>query len=78
MNNFLLDGFDNNQNTQRFMIDDRKSIDFRFEAFNTLNHVNFANPASTYGSPNFGVITATVIGALGNSRQVQMALRFGF
>jgi hypothetical protein len=64
--------------TKRFMIGDRKSMDFRFETFNTLNNVNFASPASVYGSPNFGVITATATGALGSSRQIQMALRFGF
>ncbi|MEI9974110.1 MAG: TonB-dependent receptor [Ignavibacteriota bacterium] len=64
--------------TKRFAIDDKRSIDFRFESFNTVNHVNFGNPASTYGSPNFGVITTTATGALGSSRQIQMALRFGF
>ena len=64
--------------TKRFMIDEKRSVDFRFEAFNALNTVNFANPASVYGSTNFGVITATTIGALGNSRQIQMALRFAF
>ena len=64
--------------SKRFMIDERKSLDFRFESFNTLNHVNFANPASVYGASNFGVITTTAVGALGNSRQVQMALRFAF
>lgn len=64
--------------TKRLMIGERKSFDFRFEAFNALNKVNFANPTAVYGSPNFGVITSTVIGALGNSRQVQLALRFGF
>jgi hypothetical protein len=48
------------------------------EFFNLMNHVNFGQPASTWGSSNFGLITSTPNGALGSSRQIQLALRLAF
>jgi hypothetical protein len=64
--------------TKRFSIGERNSFDFRLELFNLMNHVNFGQPASTWGSANFGLITTAANGALGNPRQIQMALRFAF
>jgi len=64
--------------TKRFSAGERRSVDFRLELFNLMNHVNFGQPASTWGSANFGLITSTANGALGSSRQIQMALRFAF
>jgi len=38
----------------------------RFEAFNLLNHVNFANPIGDVADPNFGRISSIRTGS--NSR----------
>jgi hypothetical protein len=54
-------------------ISERESIELRFEAFNSLNHTNFGNPGTTFGSSSFGVISSA-----GNPRIVQMAIRFRF
>ncbi len=55
----------------------------RVDAFDLLNHTNFANPNLTAsGAPTstFGQITATrtAIGDAGSSRQLQFAMRFQF
>lgn len=67
-----------------------QSVEFKAEAFNILNHPNFANPGSAYGSsgpdgttPNStGVITSTVAAgtstASGANRQLQLSLRYAF
>jgi len=68
-----------------FRIQEEKSIEFRAEFFNFLNHVNFANPPlsapqgpyidlSNLQNPNAGKITNT----LGNPRLIQFALKFSF
>ena len=41
-----------------FRITEGHAIDFRWEAFNLFNTVNFNNPSTTYGATNFGVITS--------------------
>jgi hypothetical protein len=64
--------------TKRFQIDEKRSVDFRAEFFNLTNHVNFGQPASSWGGSNFGLITTTANGALGSSRQIQLALRAAF
>lgn len=53
---------------------ERMGMEVRFEAFNSLNHTNFGNPGTTFGTSSFGVITSTV----GNNRIVQMAIRLRF
>jgi hypothetical protein len=55
----------------------------RVDAFDLLNHTNFANPnltASGAATSTFGQITATrtAIGDAGSSRQLQFAMRFQF
>jgi len=50
------------------------TLEFRAEAFNALNHPQFANPGSTIGTATAGVISSTAA----PNRQVQFALRFVF
>jgi hypothetical protein len=71
---------------KRTAITERLKTEFRFEAFNLLNHTNFASPANSnlvifdsvdsHGVPhvpaNFGQLTATST----SSRQLQFGLKF--
>ena len=59
--------------TKRIAITDRQAVDFRFEAFNAFNTVNFSNPATGFGAASFGQITSA-----GDARQVQLAVRYRF
>lgn len=51
-----------------------RSLEFRAEFFNILNHPNFANPGNVIGTPGFGVIT----GSSASPRVIQFALKFQF
>ena len=58
---------------------ERMRLQFRSEAFNVLNHANFALASDTSTSLNmnsstFGQITSTSV----NARLIQFALRLGF
>jgi Carboxypeptidase regulatory-like domain len=60
---------------KRFAITEHKSMSFRAEAYNLINHPDFANPQlSLSTAQTFGKITATV----NNPRIMQLALRFDF
>jgi hypothetical protein len=66
---------------KRFPIQERFSIDFRFEAFNLFNRAQFGNPASDFSAASLGRITTTVNdGATGSGtpRQFQFALRLNY
>jgi hypothetical protein len=52
------------------------AIQVRAEAFNLLNHTNFANPTGNFSSGNFGKVTA--IRNFQNSRLVQLGAKFIF
>jgi hypothetical protein len=68
-----------------FQLTERLKFTLRMEAYNALNHTNFAAPASSlaitanaagqpiFNSPNFGLITAA-----GQSRFLQLVARFDF
>jgi hypothetical protein len=54
---------------------DRVKLIFRWETFNVLNRVNFANPSNDVSTPsNFGVISALTV----NPRIMQFALKLQF
>ena len=54
---------------------ERYNLQLRLEAFNALNHANFGGPdANINDGSNFGKITSTS----GNSREVQLAVKFLF
>ena len=41
-----------------FRFRERYSFQFRADAYNTFNHVNWGNPIGTWSSPSFGNITS--------------------
>jgi hypothetical protein len=56
-------------------IKERYRLQYRFETFNTLNHVQFGNPNTTPTSTAFGTVTA--ISGHG-AREVNMVLKLLF
>ncbi len=59
-----------------FRIAERVTTQFRIEALNVLNHPNFANPDTRFGSATFGQITSLVSG--NQSRILQLGLHLQF
>jgi len=62
-------------------VNERFSLQFRADAFDSLNQVNFTNPGTTIGSSTLGIITGGTryaAGDFGTSRQMQMSLRLLF
>jgi hypothetical protein len=60
-------------------ITERAKLEYRFEAFNALNHPQFGDPATSFSSGTFGRITnvATASTATG-ARVLQMGLKLIF
>ncbi len=58
---------------KNFQINERNRVEFRWEAFNALNHANFNTPVSNLSAGNFGVITGSTA-----ARIMQFALRYSF
>lgn len=76
-----------------FPLADRRSLQFRVEAFNALNHANYADPVPFLSSPLFGQSPSMLNMMLGTgspgsgltpffqsggARSVQVTLRFRF
>jgi len=59
---------------KKFVFRETRSIQFRAEFFNAMNHPQFGLPAATIGVGGAGTITSTQR----SNRQIQLALRFGF
>jgi hypothetical protein len=59
-----------------FKIQERYTIEARFESFNLTNTPNFSNPAATLGTATIGTISSTKSGS--TPRDLQFALRFLF
>jgi hypothetical protein len=59
---------------RRFMIRENKSVEFRWETFNALNHPNIGIPGPY---PDFGPFFGKAFSA-GDPRRMQFALRFDF
>ncbi|MCU1328607.1 MAG: TonB-dependent receptor, plug, partial [Bryobacterales bacterium] len=59
-----------------FSVSERIVVQFRAEALNILNHPNFANPNTQFGSPTFGQITSLISG--NQSRILQLGARLSF
>ena len=53
---------------------ERRNLQFRSEFFNLFNHPQFANPASLFGFPSFGVINQAAV----SPRVIQFALKLIF
>ena len=59
--------------TRSFNIADGRTVEFRVEATNVLNHLNLGNPNMTVGNALFGLITSA-----GSPRIMQFALKYLF
>jgi hypothetical protein len=53
---------------------ERVKLEFRTEFFNLFNRVQFADPGTSFGTPQFGIVTAT----MNQPRLVQFGLRLLF
>lgn len=63
---------------KNFRLAERKQLEFRAEAFNALNHVNYTNPNVSFSPNRQGVNTNALFGRITNSlaaRRIQLGLR---
>ncbi len=58
-------------------INERVNVELRLEAFNALNHTQFANPDINLDDANFGLITSNTLGSGVNAIQTQRILQLG-
>lgn len=58
---------------KKWTLHENQAIEFRFDAFNALNHANFNLPGRIFGAANFGVVTSAQ-----DARELQFAVRWVF
>ncbi len=58
-------------------ITERINVELRLEAFNVLNHTEFANPDYNIDSSTFGQVTTTTLGTGTNALQTQRIVQLG-
>jgi len=58
---------------RNFTVTQKVHAEFRAEVFNVINHTNFGNPGTVFGSSTFGVISSAA-----PARQIQLGLRVTF
>jgi carboxypeptidase family protein len=58
---------------KKWSLHENQALQFRVDAFNTLNHPNFNLPGRILGAPNFGVSTSAQ-----DARELQLALKWIF
>jgi hypothetical protein len=58
---------------KKWILHENQAIEFRFDAFNALNHANFNLPGRIFGAANFGVVTSAQ-----DARELQFAVRWVF
>ncbi|MEO7652229.1 MAG: TonB-dependent receptor [Bryobacteraceae bacterium] len=56
-----------------FRVTEGSRLEFRWELFNATNHTNFGIPGTTFGTPQFGVLTSAL-----ESRNMQLAIKYYF
>jgi hypothetical protein len=56
---------------KKFAINERASVDFRWEAFNLFNRVRFGSGGTNLDSPTFGVVTSQS----NDPRRMQLGLK---
>jgi hypothetical protein len=59
--------------SKQFRVTEGKNLQFRWEAFNLFNRVNYGNPSTNITSSNFGKITSA-----NTARYMQFGLKFLF
>jgi hypothetical protein len=60
--------------SKAFRVREKHQVQFRWEAFNSLNKPQLGNPGGVLGMSSFGVITGTSK----NNREMQLALKYTF
>ena len=63
--------------TRTFSLGGVQSVQFRWEVFNVINHVNFNAPVVALNSASFGQIQSTATSG-GDPRIMQFALKFTY
>ncbi len=67
--------------SRRFIVHERHTLEFRVDAFNIFNNVNFSTPVNTMTASNFGQITSDITApgsASGDPRILQLSLKYLF
>jgi hypothetical protein len=63
---------------KRFIIDERATLQLRFEAFNLVNHPQFDLPQNYFDSASFGAVTSSNFLGTTPPRQIQIGVRIQF